>query len=33
MMFNGGATKNEIAQHFGVARQTVYALLKQIETV
>jgi DNA invertase Pin-like site-specific DNA recombinase len=32
-MFNGGATKNAIAQHFGVARQTVYALLKQIETV
>ena len=32
-MFNGGATKNAIAQHFGVARQTIYALLKQIETV
>ena len=32
-MFNGGATKNAIAQHFGVARQTIYALLKQIETI
>jgi DNA invertase Pin-like site-specific DNA recombinase len=30
-MFNGGATKGSIAQHFGVARQTVYALLKEIE--
>lgn len=32
-MFNGGATKNAIAQHFGVARQTVYALLKIVEPV
>ena len=31
-MFNGGATKGSIAQHFGVARQTIYALLKQVET-
>lgn len=31
-MFNGGATKNDIAKHFGVTRQTVYALLKQIES-
>jgi DNA invertase Pin-like site-specific DNA recombinase len=31
-MFNGGATKNAIAQHFGVARQTIYSLLKEIET-
>ncbi len=30
-MFNGGATKGSIAQHFGVARQTIYALLKEIE--
>ncbi len=31
-MFNGGATKNAIAQHFGVTRQTIYSLLKEIET-
>lgn len=31
-MFNGGATKNDIAKHFGVTRQTVYALLKQIDS-
>jgi len=30
-MFNGGATKGSIAQHFGVARQTIYALLKEVE--
>ena len=29
-MFNGGATKGSIAQHFGVARQTIYALLREI---
>jgi DNA invertase Pin-like site-specific DNA recombinase len=33
IMYNGGATKGSIANHFGVARQTIYALLKQIETV
>ena len=31
-MFNGGATKGSIAKHFGVARQTIYALLKEVET-
>jgi DNA invertase Pin-like site-specific DNA recombinase len=31
-MFNGGATKNAIAQHFGVTRQTIYTLLKEVET-
>ncbi len=30
-MFNGGATKNAIAQHFGVTRQTIYSLLKEID--
>jgi DNA invertase Pin-like site-specific DNA recombinase len=30
-MFNGGATKNDIAKHFGVTRQTVYAILKEVE--
>lgn len=30
-MFNGGATKGAIAKHFGVARQTIYALLKEVE--
>jgi len=29
-MFNGGATKGSIAQHFGVARQTIYTLLREI---
>jgi transposase len=28
-MFNGGATKIDIAKHFGVARQTIYTLLNQ----
>ena len=32
-MFNGGATKGSIAQHFGVARQTIYALLKDAEPI
>jgi DNA-binding transcriptional regulator LsrR (DeoR family) len=32
IMYNGGATKGSIANHFGVARQTIYALLKQLET-
>ena len=27
-MFNGGAPKIDIAKHFGVTRQTIYALLK-----
>jgi DNA invertase Pin-like site-specific DNA recombinase len=30
-MFNGGATKGSIAKHFGVARQTIYALLKEVD--
>jgi DNA invertase Pin-like site-specific DNA recombinase len=29
-MFNGGATKGSIAKHFGVARQTIYAVLKDV---
>jgi DNA invertase Pin-like site-specific DNA recombinase len=33
VMFNGGATKGSIAQHFGVARQTIYALLKEVEPI
>ena len=32
-MFNGGATKGAIANHFGVARQTIYSLLKEVEPV
>ncbi len=32
-MFNGGATKGSIANHFGVARQTIYALLKEVEPI
>jgi DNA invertase Pin-like site-specific DNA recombinase len=32
IMYHGGATKGSIANHFGVARQTIYALLKQLET-
>jgi DNA invertase Pin-like site-specific DNA recombinase len=30
-MFNGGATKNDIAKHFGITRQTVYSILKDYE--
>jgi transposase len=30
-MFNGGAPKIDIAKHFGVTRQTIYALLKGYE--
>jgi DNA invertase Pin-like site-specific DNA recombinase len=30
-MFQGGATKNAIAKHFGVARQTIYSILKEVE--
>ena len=30
-MFNGGALKIDIARHFGVTRQTVYSLLKEVE--
>ena len=30
-MFNGGALKIDIAKHFGVTRQTIYTLLKDIE--
>jgi DNA invertase Pin-like site-specific DNA recombinase len=33
VMFNGGATKGAIANHFGVARQTIYSLLKEVEPV
>ena len=30
-MFNGGATKIDIARHFNVTRQTIYTLLKACE--
>ncbi len=30
-MFNGGALKIDIAKHFGVTRQTIYTLLKDVE--
>jgi DNA invertase Pin-like site-specific DNA recombinase len=29
-MFNGGASKKDIAEHFGVARQTIYSVLKEV---
>ena len=31
-MFNGGATKIDIARHFKVTRQTIYTLLKEYDT-
>lgn len=31
-MFNGGATKIDIARHFNVTRQTIYSLLKEYDT-
>lgn len=31
-MFNGGALKGDIAKHFNVSRQTVYNILKEIDS-